>query len=170
MSSKQFLEVGQVIGTRGILGEIKVKSFCDTPEVFCQIPRLYFYFGKEIINVLNKRVFKKIVLMKINGVQKIEDCTNLIGRYIYADRQDVNLPKSRYFIDDIIGIDVIDTDTQINYGKVFDVIKTGANDVYCIRGRDSKEYLLPAVNEIITDINIDKNILFVRPIKGIFNE
>lgn len=170
MSLKQFLEVGQIVGTRGVSGEMKVKPFCDSPRAFCEIPRFYFLPEGKQIDISTKRVFKSAVLITIDGVRKIEDCMGLINRYIYADKKDINLPKNRYFVDDVLGMNVVDADTKMDYGKVYDVIKTGANDVYCIRGDGSGEYMLPAVDEFIININISKNILLVRPIKGMFDE
>lgn len=170
MSVRQFLEVGQIVGTRGISGEMKVKSFCDSPQAFCEIPKFYFSPGGKQIQISTKRAFRSIVLITIDGIRKIEDCMELINMYIYADKKEISLPKNRYFVDDVIGMNVVDADTRVNYGKVCNVIKTGANDVYCVRGDDSKEYMLPAVDEFVISININKNILLIRPIKGMFDE
>ena len=171
MSVKDFLNVGRIVGTRGLQGELKIQVFCDTPQIFCEIPNLYFYAEdnkKNKINILKRRIFKNIVLMKIDGIQEIAECKSLIGENIYAYKEEISLPANRYFIEDIIGIDVVDADTFEKYGKLSDIIQTGANDVYCVKDDTSKEYLLPAVKDIIVDINLDKNILFVRPIEGIF--
>ncbi len=171
MNSKKYLKVGKIVGTRGIAGEVKVKHYCDTAEAFCDIEN--FYFSPEKVNRLNiitKRIFKNLILIKIDKINAICDAEKLVGNDVYAFKDDITLPDGRYFVDDILGMDVIDSNNGISYGKIYDIMQNGAHDVYCIRDTLCNEYFLPAVNEMIDRIDTQKNIVFVRPVKGIFND
>ena len=169
---QKYLKIGRIVGTRGLYGELKVVSFCDTPEFFCSIKNLYFYneFKSEKLDILNKRIFKNLVLLKLNEVDSIEKGQKLIGREIYMNKYEIKIPKDRYFVSDILGMEVIDANNNVRYGKIFNVIQNGFHDVYCIKDDKSKEYYLPAVKEMITSINLENNTMLVSPIKGIFNE
>ena len=116
------------------------------------------------------RVHKNLLLLTLDGVTSIEQGDLLRGRMLYIDRKDAKLPKGRYFIADLIGIEVFDVDTEQRYGKVTEVFKTGANDVYEVTDDNGKTYLLPVVPHIVLDTDIAQRKMTVRPIKGIFDD
>lgn len=105
----------------------------------------------------------------MEGVNDVNEADGLRGRVLYINRDDVKLPKGVYFVQDIIGMRTIDCDTGEEYGEVTDVMKTGANDVYQIT-KDGKEYLIPAIPDVIVERNIEDGILTIRPMKGIFDD
>ncbi len=169
--SKKYLRAGQIVGTRGISGEVKVKHFCDTAKAFCSIKKFYFSSdGHDILKINNQTIFKNLILMRLDGINTLDRAKELVGKYIYSCKCDILIPEGRYFIEDILGMDVIDIDSNINYGKIFNVIQNGAHDVYCIRNTEHKEHFLPAVDEMVNKIDINKGVVFVKPIKGIFND
>lgn len=169
--SKAYLEVGQIIGVRGILGELKVKSFCDSPSVFCGIEKFYFSPGSlQTIDIIQKKVFKNNIVVKINNIKTVNEASQLVGKVIYSCRCDIPLVEGQYFISDIIGMDVIDINTKEIYGKVLDVIQTGANDVYVIKDIKSKEILIPAINDVIKSVDLNESKIFICPIRGMFND
>jgi 16S rRNA processing protein RimM len=169
--SKKYLKVGQIVGTRGIAGEMKLRHFCDTAEVFCQIKSLYFSpFGNGVLSVTNIRIFKNSILLRFDDVNTIDEAKLFIGKDIYSCKCDVPLPKGRYFIEDILGMDVIDVNSNNSYGKIFNIIQNGAHDVYCVKNTENKEYFLPAVGDMINRIDINNGIVLVSPIKGIFDD
>jgi 16S rRNA processing protein RimM len=69
-----------------------------------------------------------------------------------------------------MGLEVYDADTFVYYGVLTEVMRTGANDVYQITAPDKKDYLIPAVEEVIRDINLEKGKMLIRPVKGIFDD
>ena len=91
------------------------------------------------------------------------------GKTVYADRNDVKLPAKRYFISDLIGLEVYDGENGQYYGRIQDVLMTGANNVYSIVNGD-KEYLFPAVDHMIKSTDIDAGRIEILPIAGIFDE
>ncbi len=168
---KKFLEVGKIVSTHGLKGDIKVDPWCDDGEFLCEFEELYLdSAGKEQIKVLSAKVHKNIVLMRLEGIDSIEKAELLRGTVLFMDRDDVELPEGEHFIQDILGLGVFDVDTNRGYGKVTDVLKTGANDVYQVTTDDGKDYLIPVIDEVICEVDVDNNFMKIRPLKGIFDD
>ena len=164
----QFLEAGKIVGTHGLKGEVRVDPWCDSAEFLAKFKRLYYKDGTEL-KVISSRPHKNITILHLEGVKDVNAADGLRGRVLYINRDDVKLPKGVYFVQDIIGMRTIDCDTGEEYGEVTDVMKTGANDVYQIT-KDGKEYLIPAIPDVIVERNIEDGILTIRPMKGIFDD
>ena len=167
---KQFLESGKIVGTHGIKGEVRIDPWCDSPEFLCAFKKLYLDDKGETFIEVKSRPHKHITLSKIKGVDTIEQAERLRGKIVYIDRSDINLGEGVNFVQDLIGLDVIDSDSGECYGKITDVLRTGANDVYEITGKDGKKYLAPVIDEVILCKNIDEGFVLIRPMKGIFGD
>ncbi len=167
---KQFLESGKIVGTHGIKGEVRIDPWCDSPEFLCAFKKLYLDENGDTFIEVKSRPHKNITLAKIKGVDTIEQAERLRGRIVYINRNDVNLADGVNFVQDLIGLDVIDADSGETYGKITDVLRTGANDVYEITGSNGRKYLAPVIDEVIISRNIDKGFALIRPMKGIFDD
>lgn len=166
---KQFLDTGKIVGTHGIKGEVRIDPWCDSPEFLCAFKKLYLdESGKTYVDV-KSRPHKNIVLCKIKGVDTIEDAERLRGKVVYIDRNDINLGEGVNFVQDLIGLEVRDADTNQVYGKITDVLRTGANDVYEITENGNK-YLAPVIDDVIVEINVDSGFVLIHPMKGIFDD
>lgn len=168
---KKFLEVGKIVSTHGLKGDVKVEPWCDDGNFLCEFKTLYFDAnGVEKVKILSAKVHKNIVLMKLFGVDSIEQAELLRGKVLFMDRNDINLPNGEHFIQDILGLNVFDVDTNFFYGKVTDVLKTGANDVYQITDANNKNYLIPVIKDVVCEVDVDNNFMKIRPLKGIFDD
>ncbi len=167
---KQFLEIGKIVATQGIRGEVRAQYYSDTPEVLCDFDVLYFDRGKTEIHVARAFPHKNVVIMKIEGIDTIEQAQPYIGKMLYMDRDDAELPEGLYFIQDIIGLTVKDVDTGEIYGKITDVYQNGASDVYSIKKEDGRELMFPCVDEIVIKTDIDGGEMLIRPLEGLFDE
>lgn len=156
------------MGTHGIKGELRVECWCDSPNFLSNFKVLYLQNGQKKI-FIKCRPHKNIALMKIDGIDTIEDAIPLIGQVLYIDRDDVNLEEGKYFVQDIIGLVVLDIDTGKEYGIIKDVIKSGANDVYEMKSNDDKLYYIPVIPDIVKERDFDKGILLIKPMKGLFD-
>ena len=78
--------------------------------------------------------------------------------------------KGEYFIQDIIGLKVVDAENGTVYGEVSDVAPTGANDIYCVCGEDNKETWIPAIPQVISKVDVDGGVLEITPMKGLFDD
>ncbi|MDD5952512.1 MAG: ribosome maturation factor RimM [Oscillospiraceae bacterium] len=168
---QQYLEAGKIVGTHGVRGELRVEPWCDSPAFLKRFKTLYWKQNGTFIPVAvrSARVHKNLLLVLLEGIDSIEQGDPLRGRVLYLDRKDARLPKGRFFIADLLGVEVFDADTDQRYGKVTEVFQTGANDVYEVTGDDGRKYLLPVVEHIVLDTDIEGRRMTVRPIKGIFD-
>lgn len=164
---KQYLEAGKIVTTHGIKGEIKIMPYTDYPELLCEFDRLFLGKNHEEINVERSRVFKNMVIAKLEGYDTPEVAERLRNKILYMHRDDLELDEDTYFIQDLIGIEVSDADSGFVYGKITDVMQTGANDVYVVQGKD-REYLVPAIPEVVITTDIDENTMTIRPLEGLF--
>lgn len=169
MPRKPFLEAGQIVGTHGVRGEVRVQPWCDSPEVFVSLKTLYWdAAGTQPVRV-KSRVHKNLALAKIEGVDTVQDAALLRGRILYLDRRDLDL-GDRYFIQDLVGLAVVDAESGTVYGELTDVSNTGANDIYHMRTPDGKEILIPVIPDIIRQVDIDGGRIAICPMKGLFDD
>lgn len=166
---KKFLEGGKIVGTHGVRGEMRVECWCDSPQFLAQFKTLYLNEGQEKLKV-KSRAHKNMVLLKVPGVETIEQADFYRGNVLYINRSDIKLDKGAYFVQDMIGLSVVDSNTDEEYGKVNDVLKTGSNDVYEMKGSDSKMYYIPAIPDIIDKVDVDDGKLYITPMKGLFSD
>ena len=169
MPRKPFLEAGQIVGTHGVRGEVRVQSWCDSPEIFASLKTLYWdAAGTQPVRV-KSRVHKNLALAKLEGVDTVQDASVLRGRILYLNRRDLDL-GDRYFIQDLVGLSVVDADSGAVYGELTDVSNTGANDIYHMRTPDGREILIPVIPDIIRRVDIDGGRIAICPMKGLFDD
>lgn len=167
---KQFLETGKITGTHGLKGEVRVQPWADSPEFLAEFDELYLDKGARKIEIKAARVHKNMLIMKIKGVDTIDDAEKLRNKVLYMDRNDVELEEGAYFIQDLIGLDVLDDETGEKIGILADVSETGANDVYHVKTEDGKEYLIPVIPDVVKDISLEDGTIRVFKMKGLFDE
>ncbi len=167
--NKRFLEAGQIVGTHGVRGEVRIQPWCDSPAVLTPIKTLYFDEGARPVKV-SCRPHKNIVLAKLGGVDTVEQAQALRGTVLYLNRKDVKLEKGRYFICDLIGLSVVDDDNGTVYGECVDVSETGSNNVYHLRTTDGKEILIPAIPDVIRKVDIDGGEIRIFAMAGLFDD
>ena len=166
---KQYLEVGKIVGTHGVRGEMRVECWANSPDFLRKFKKLYLDEGQKALSV-TCRPHKNIALVTVKGVDSIEKADLYKGKILYIDRADVKLEKGEHFVQDIIGLRVTDVDTDKVYGTVNDVLKTGSNDVYEMRGEDQKLYYIPVIPDIIDRLDFDNGAVYIRPMKGLFDD
>jgi 16S rRNA processing protein RimM len=166
----EYLECGKIINTHGTDGTVKLESWCDTPDILAGLGKLYLKdsAGFSQITVKKTSVFKSFVLAKLEGVADFDAAMKLKGSIVYALRDDLNkaIGGGGHFIADLIGLDVIDAVSGKVYGKIKDVINSGASDIYVIDTPDG-ERMMPAVDEFVKKIDLDAGI-YITPIEGMF--
>lgn len=168
---KKYLEVGQIVGTHGVRGEMRVNPWCDSPDFMKQFKHFYLSKdGAEPLKVISCRPHGNIALLKVEGIDSIDAANRIMRKVLYMDRAEANLRQGENFIQDLIDCTVSDADTGTVYGKLTDVMETGANDVWQITDEKGKEYLIPAIKEVIAETDVEKGVIKIRPMKGIFDD
>ena len=166
---KQFLDSGKIVGTHGIKGEVRIDPWCDSPAFLAAFKKLYLDERGETFIKVKSRPHKNVTLCKIEGVDTVEAAERLRGKIVYIDRDDIRLDEGVHFVQDLIGLEVRNFDTNEVLGTLTDVLRTGANDVYEITC-DGKKYLAPVIDEVVREINVDGGYVLLSPMKGIFDD
>lgn len=166
----QYLEAGKIVGTHGLKGELRVDPWCDSAQTLVGLKNLYLEKGARKMEVASMRVHKAQLLLQLKEINSIEQADALRGKILYFNRADIPLEEGRYFIQDLIGLDVFNADSFIYYGKLTEVMFTGANDVYQITSESKKNYLIPAIQDVIVNVNIPEGKMLIRPMRGIFED
>lgn len=164
---KKMLESGKIVNIHGLKGEVKVMPWCDSPDFLCEFDVLYVGKEKKAYEIESARVHKNMTLIKFKGINTPEAANEMRNRIVYIDREDIELEDGTYFVQDLIGLTVKDADSGEIYGEIKDVLQTGANDVYEIKNGD-KTYLVPAIEQVIIETDIDNAVMLIRPLEGLF--
>lgn len=165
MKENNLLQAGKIVNTHSLRGEVRIYPYCDSAEFICEFD--YLYVNNVKMQVVNSRVHKGQTLVKFKGIDDINEAEKLVGQIVYFDKNDVELESGQYFIEDIKGLEVYDIDTDEYYGKVISVIETGANDVFEIK-QNEKIRLVPKIDDVVKEIDIEKGKILIRPLKGLF--
>ncbi len=165
---KQFLETGKIVAIQGLKGEVRAEPWCDSPDFLCGFDRLYFDEGKTPVDIEHARTHKNIVILKLKGTDTPEAAQLLRGKVLYMDRNDVELDEGSYFVQDLIGLEAYGEDGTF-YGKLTRVSPTGANDVYHLQ-KDGKEYLIPAIPDVVLKTDIENGKMIIFPMEGLFED
>ena len=157
---KDFLNIGQIVNTHGLRGEVKVIPLTDNMYRFDYLEEIIL--DGETVHIENVKYQKDKLILKLQNVDTIEQAEKLKKKYIKISREDaVELDEDTCFITDLIDCNVVDTE-GFEYGKVKEVIQTGSNDVYWVKGK--KEVLVPVLKDIVLDINTKDQIITIKPV------
>ena len=164
---QQYLEVGQITNTHGVMGEVRVQPWADSPEFLCKFKTLYLdKEGAWAIKVERARPHKNMAILKLEGITDVPSALSLKNAVLYIDRNDVTLPKGSFFIADLMGIEVRDASSGTVLGKIADVLTLPANNVYVVRGGE-REILVPAVDAFVAETNVAEGFIRVNMIEGL---
>lgn len=168
---RQYLEIGQIVASHGLKGEMRVYPWCDDPAFIAEFETLYLdKRGEKPVKVERARVQKNMVILKLEGVDRVEDTVGYRSKVLYMDRDEVELEPGAYFIQDLIGLEVVDADSGQRYGTLTEVEATGANDVYTIRDEEGRERMIPAIPQVIAALDIEAGRMEIRPLEGLFDD
>ena len=163
----RFLEAGQIVNTHGIQGEVKIVPWCDSPEFLCDFNTLYI--DEKPVKVRSARIHKGNVLAFLEGVDDVNAAMRLKGKTVFIDRTGVELPDGRHFLADLMGLEVRDAGTGAVLGTIHDILTPPAHEVYVVRG-SGKEYMIPAVDEFVKEIDVDGGFIRVKLIEGMASD
>jgi len=158
---EQYLEVGKITNTHGIMGEVRVQPWADSPEFLCQFKTLYVDQAHWPIKVERARVHKNMVILKLEGVTDVPSALSMRNAILYIDRKDAALPEGSFFLADLMGLEVRDAQSGKVLGKIADIMNLPANNVYVVRGGE-REILVPAVPQFIAETNVEGGYLRVN--------
>jgi len=164
----EYLSIGQIVNTHGIKGEIKVFPLTADITRFNKLKEVYVEEKSELkkYSVASVKYFKNTVIMKLEGIDSINDAEKLKELYLKVGRWDaVPLPQDTFFICDIVDSEVYDIELGL-IGKLTNVLQTGSNDVYVVT-QDKKEILIPALKTVVKEIDLKNKKITVKLPEGL---
>lgn len=153
-----FIEAGEIVTTHGLRGEIKVLCWLDSPQMLCEFDRCRI--DGKAYTMESVRVQKTCNLVKLEGVDTMEDAQALRGKVLELYREDIS--SDVIFAAELTGMQVFAGEENI--GKITEVLDCPGNPVYVVRG--AREYMIPAVKEFILSTDMEANRMQVRLIQG----
>ena len=154
----EYVQAGEIVTTHGVRGEMKILPWTDSPDFLCDFDRIRI--SGVVYEIENSRVQKSCNLLKIRGIDTVEDAQKLRGKTVEVFRCDVS--DDLIFAAELIGVEVFSEGKSI--GKVTDVLDYPGNKVYVVTG--DYEYMIPAVKAFILDLNMEENTMQVCLIEG----
>lgn len=166
---EEYFEIGQIVNTNGLKGMLKVKPFTDNIKEFEDFKSIYIQRKNELIEfkIETVRYAKQMVLLKLKGIDNINEAEKFRNLYIKVNRNIMpKLPEDSYYIVDLLECEVYTVEGEL-LGKVDDVFNTGSNDVYVVKNELGKQILLPAIGEVIKNVDIPNRKITVKLMKGL---
>ena len=157
-----YIEAGEIVTTHGVRGEVKVLSWLDSPEMLCEFDRCRIEGKEYAMDAV--RVQKTCNLVKLRGVDTMEDAQKLRGKTMELYREDI--PDELIFAAELVDVEVYADGACI--GKIKEVLDYPGNSVYVVQGE--REYLIPAVTEFILSTDLERNQMQVKLLKGMASD
>jgi 16S rRNA processing protein RimM len=169
-----YLAVGYINSVHGLKGEVRVELYTDFPQRFA--PGVTLLLGEDLeeVTVVGARPHKNGLLLQLEGIEGREQAEALRGSWLFVAEEDaVELDEDAYWVHDIIGL-MVQTEEGEQLGTIREVLFTGANEVYVVEPiglvNGGKELLLPAIDEVVREINLPANRMIVHLLPGLLAE
>ncbi|HCF34852.1 MAG TPA: 16S rRNA processing protein RimM [Clostridiales bacterium] len=165
----KYLEIGQIVNTFGIKGMVKVKPFTDDNKRFDRLEKVYIKNKEKLkeYQIEEVKYHKDMILIKFRGIENPEQANLLRNSYLMIDREEEKpLEEGTYYIVDMIGMDVY-TDEGEKLGNIEDIFNTGSNDIYVVKSELRKQILLPAISDVVKNIDMENKKMVVHLISGL---
>ena len=167
---KQYLEIGKIVNTHGIKGELKLEMWCDDIDYLKQFNMLYLdENGTNGLTLLSVRPQKNHAIVKFAEINSIDLAEKYKNRVLFCNRDDAEIDENANYVADLIGCSVVDAENEAEYGTVADVLNHGASDILDVVNQGKHSYI-PVIPDIVHEINTDARIIKIIPMKGLFDE
>lgn len=166
-----YYQIGKIVNTHGIKGEVRVQSITDFPEKrFAPgAPVFVFQTGHDPRQLVIKthRRHKQFDLISFKGLDDINAVETLKGSDLkVSEDQQEELASGEYYYRDIVGLNVLDLDKQF-IGTVKEIMKSGANDVWVIERKGQSDLLIPAIKDVVKNVDLDNHQIIIEMLDGL---
>ncbi len=159
--------IGKIVNVHGIKGEVKIYPYTDDINNLAKTKIIYLDEGLSCKYDISCRIQKGMLLVKINGIDTVEQAEKLRNRYVYVSRDSLKeLDEDTYYIEDLLGFEVVDMKNN-HVGILKYIFNTGANDVYEVQTDENKTVYLPAIKDVIKKVDIENGKIYVEIMKGL---
>ena len=167
----ELVTIGKIVKTRGLHGEVKVFPLTDIPDRFecLETVRVRRVQGQDVMVAIETvNYYKGFVYLQFRERNSVEAVQDLIGGWLQVDRASVpKLPEDVYYHFEVIGSSVYTEDAR-RLGTVVDILETGSHDIYVVQ-EDDREYLIPAIAEVVKQIDREKRMITIHPLEGLLD-
>jgi 16S rRNA processing protein RimM len=164
-----YISIGLIVKPWGLNGAVIVFPEGSHLNRFRKLKKVTLVSQGAVIKILDvQSVLEKTsgLIVKFKQIHEIDEAEGLRGTYICVDESEaIQLNPWEFFQHELIGL-TVQTQTGRNLGQVKQILETGANDVYVVHGADGKELLIPAIREIIKEVNLEHRIMLIDPFEG----
>ncbi len=166
-----YLLLGKTVKVWGLDGKVKVRAYADSPGLASSLDTILLKgIGGSLAQypVESIRCDRAAWVLKLRGVDTPEEAQRLVGHDVLMPRSAAPPPpEGSYYHADLVGLRVRSEEGH-DLGRVVEILETGANDVYVVRG-EREEWLLPATREVVKGIDLATEIMLVRPLEGMID-
>jgi len=164
LAPPESLVIGYIVGPWGTKGEMKVHVVTDFPDRFS--PGRPVHIDDQPLEIESSRALKQHLIVKLAGIDTRTGAEDLRGSELTIPGADLRpLPEGEFYVFQIVGMDVITTGGR-HVGRIVDLLETGSNDVYVVRGGQG-ETLVPATEEVVKSIDVEKRRMVIEAIEGL---
>ena len=165
-SELEFIAIGEILAPWGSKGKLRVEVTTDFPDRFA--PSSKVYINKKPVTIENTEWHKGKVIVKLNAINSIEDAEKLRGQLLEIHHSQLhNLPEGHYYHFQLVGLEVQTIEGEV-LGNITEILTTSSNDNYVVSGTKG-EILIPAVEDIVKSIDLNKGCLVIEPIEGLLS-
>lgn len=164
----EWATIGQVVALFGVRGELKVRLLTDIPERFQHLETIYLGSEHHPYIIVGVQPYKgEMILLKLAGIDDANAAEPLCQQSLQIPlSQLAELPSGSYYQHDIVGLSVCTLNKRA-LGTIVDIIKTGSNDVYVVKGSDGKQVLIPAIQAVVKQIDLVHRVMSIDPLPGL---
>ncbi|MBI2328636.1 MAG: 16S rRNA processing protein RimM [Chloroflexi bacterium] len=165
-SEAEFIAIGKILVPWGTRGKLKVAVATDFPQRFA--PSSKVYVNRQPMTIDSTEWHKGKAIIKLNTIDSLENAEKRRGQLLEIHRSQLHLlPEGQYYHFQLIGLEVRTTQGEL-LGNISEILSTPANDTYVVSGVKG-EILIPAIEDVIKSIDLDKGCLVIEPIEGLLN-
>ncbi|NMA06413.1 MAG: 16S rRNA processing protein RimM [Ruminococcaceae bacterium] len=165
----RYLLTGKILSLHGLKGYLKVYPLCDSPDDLLELEKVFLdEKGKNTLEIEKGHIRKNIAYLKFKDIDDANVAQEYVGKSIYLDKNDFVLDEDCYFVEDLLGASVIDEKSGENYGRIIEVSNNGSHDIYHIERNSGKVNFFPAVDEFLISTDVEKKVIKIKTIPGMF--
>lgn len=165
-----YLAIGFLRRPHGVQGEVIMDLHTDFPDRIKSGRKVYIGEKHEAFTIDTARTHAKGLLVRIRGFDTPEASGRFRNQWVYVKSNEVPaLPEGKHYKHELIGLTVM-VDDGSKLGLLNAVLETGANDVYVVQKEDGEEVLLPAIPDVVLEVNMDERVMKVHLLDGLLDD
>ncbi|MBE9503184.1 MAG: 16S rRNA processing protein RimM [Proteobacteria bacterium] len=169
---ENLLLIGIIVKPHGLKGYVKVMSYAESINTYDNLKAIYLKKGDGTIEALHINKVspgKGLIILGLEGIEDVNRAEELRGLELFIDCNELEEPEEgEYYQQDLLGLNVF-TIQGSNLGTIKNIMPTGDYDVLVVR-KGKKEHLIPAIKDIVREVNLEEKKVIIEPLEGLLEE